>query len=268
MKYIIHITFAGLLLLGGVGLVRAQTVVNQIALGHPSLQSDSIGVAVMDDTMPAARKIRSFLERNEREEMFFAQRRRRSSYDNLPYRWQTLILIDPDMNLREILQKDKGRNLIYTTRHLNAWGRRFGLTLRPAVTAGYFYQNVVDSDRFAEFDTWDESVYTGIFEGQVRLEARAFNLGALGGIGLGYTDYTKYQTTESGAKDHLESMQQTGLVYTAGAEAAVQVLFIRVVGQIRYLRMPGIEQEMVFPAVGFQTRSFFFSLLPWIFFLG
>ncbi|HKJ66926.1 MAG TPA: hypothetical protein VKA68_03130 [bacterium] len=268
MTYIFRIALTALLLSGGLEFAGAQTDSNQRFLRFPSLQSEICGGPATESTMRSARLMRPYLSQFERSVMSLAQRRRRSFYDGLRHRWQTLILVDDDKNLQENLQKDKGRNFIYTTRHLNAWWRGIGLTLRPAVTAGYFYQNVVDSDRFAGFDTWNESVYTGTFEGELRLEAPSFDLGILGGIGLGYTDYTKFQTAESGARDLLEDTQQTGLVYTAGVEAAVQVLIIRVVGQVRYLHMPGIEQELVFPALGFQTRSFFLSLLPWIFFLG
>ncbi|MBD3276200.1 MAG: hypothetical protein GF372_12865 [Candidatus Marinimicrobia bacterium] len=73
----------------------------------------------------------------------------------------------------------------------------------------------------------------------------------------------------NGALDRtpVEESDAFGFVYTAAVEASVQIFVLRISGQIRYLHTPGIEQDLMFPAVGFQTRSGFLSFLPWVFFL-
>ncbi len=136
------------------------------------------------------------------------------------------------------------------------------------MTGGYFTQNVTESDDFPDFDGWVQDVYLGMLEAEFRLEARDIGLGVLGGAGIAYSDYTKYLIRDDDVREVLDTGRETGLIYSAGAEAAIQIFFLRVVGQIRYIHIPGIEQDIVFPAVGVQTKGLFLSLLPWIFFLG
>ena len=180
--------------------------------------------------------------------------------------WQTHLLIDTDKSLKSSLQEQIGNNMIYTTRLLNAWGSGFGFVLRPAVTLGYFTQNIEESTEFTDFNNWKQDVYMGIFQVGLRLEYSDFGFGLVGGGGPAYYEYSKYM---AGALERtlIEEANAFGFVYTAAVEASVQIFVLRLSGQIRYLHTPGIEQDLVFPALGFQTRSGFLSFLPWVFFL-
>jgi hypothetical protein len=180
--------------------------------------------------------------------------------------WQTHLIIDTDKSLKSSLQEQIGDNMIYTTRLLNAWGSGFGFVLRPAVTLGYLTQNIEESTEFDNIDSWEQNVYMGMFQVGLRLEYADFGFGFIGGGGPAYYEYSMYM---NGALDRtlVEESDAFGFVYTAAVEASVQIFVLRISGQLRYLRTPGIEQDLVFPAIGFQTRSGFLSFLPWVFFL-
>ncbi|MCF7804416.1 MAG: hypothetical protein K9N46_14730 [Candidatus Marinimicrobia bacterium] len=175
------------------------------------------------------------------------------------YPWQTLVMLETDKNLEENITEPSGENLIYTTRYLS---RFFGLgsfTVRPAVTLGYFRQQVDHTNEYFGFNSYEQDVYMGLAELQVRFEEPDFSFGVFGGIGPGYYKYTTFQYGDFAMED-----ENVGPTYTSGFEASVNILFIQLVGQVRYLYTPGIEHEMLFPSIGFQTRSAFLSFLPWV----
>lgn len=180
--------------------------------------------------------------------------------------WQTHLLIDMDKSLKSSLQEQIGDNMIYTTRFLNAWGSGFGFVLRPAVTLGYLTQNIDETTEFQNVDSWEQDVYMGMFQVGLRLEYSDFGFGIIGGGGPAYYDYSKY-VAGTFERTPVEESEAFGFVYTAAVEASIQIVVLRISGQIRYVHTPGIQQDLVFPAVGFQTRSGFLSFLPWVFFL-
>lgn len=173
--------------------------------------------------------------------------------------WQTLVMIETDKNLEANIAKQSGENLIYTTRYFSRFFGGKSLSVRPAVTLAYFLQQVDHSNDHFHFNSWDQQVYMGLAEFYIRFEEKDFSFGGFAGIGPGYYMYETYQYG-----DHFDEEEKVGFAYTAGFETSVNVLFFQVVGQVRYLHTPGIQQDLLFPSIGFQTHSAFLGILPWV----
>jgi len=184
---------------------------------------------------------------------------RKSTTDIIHYPWQTLVMIESDKNLEQNIKDVSGENLIYTTHYLPRFFGGSTFVARPAITLGFFHQRVDDSNQYFGFNSWEQNVYMGLAEFQLRFEESDFSFGVFGGAGPGYYIY---ETELYG--DPATDKENLGFAYSAGFEASVNVLFFQLVGQVRYLHTPGLEQDLLFPAIGFQTRSAFVSILPWV----
>lgn len=192
------------------------------------------------------------------------KRRKPPRPDVIRYPWQALMSSQTDRNLEANLDDDNGTSLVYTTRFLpRIWGSST-FTLRPSVTPGMLYQQINEPHDSHRYDSWRQDVYMMLPELYLGYELKDFNFTLFTGLGPGYYDYT-------GIRDHPladalpeESDQAFEVTYTAGMQVSLHVLFVQLVGQVRYIHTPGIENSLLLPSVGLQTKSTFWAILPWI----
>ena len=188
------------------------------------------------------------------------KRRKPTPPDVIHHPWQTLMTFESNRNLEGNLSDDYGTTLFYTTRFLPRIWCNQPFTLRPAATFGILYQQITDPPVSRDFSSWQQDVYLILPELYLGYELYDFSFTLFSGIGPGYYDYKGLRKYEY----HETSNQGFGVSFTAGMQLSVPVLFVNMVGQVRFIHTPGIKNNLLMPSVGIQTKSTFWAILPWL----